>query len=160
MVASGLLRERDLRPLTAVVEDGLRDNPGEAMPWVVLDRLHQLVSSNGVQFNEYDLQKPSILTGQLTLDGGDRNIEFGDDLDHEARFWELREGIFTVPARACRRRYERDPLVRLLHHVRAKECPVLCRVHRRLLHGQVLNLCPTAGPARPNPTCGVLALQS
>jgi hypothetical protein len=36
MAASGLLRERDLRALTAVVEDGLRDDAGEAMPWVVL----------------------------------------------------------------------------------------------------------------------------
>jgi DNA-binding CsgD family transcriptional regulator len=101
MVASGLLRERDLRALTAVVEDGLRDEPGEAMPWVVLDRLHELVPSNGVQFNEYDLQKPSILTGQLSVDGGYRNIEFGDDLDHEARFWEFREAFLPYrPVRA------------------------------------------------------------
>ena len=34
MAASGLLRERDLRALAAVIEDGLRDDPGgPAMPW-------------------------------------------------------------------------------------------------------------------------------
>jgi len=33
MAASGLLRERDLHALTVVIEDGLRDDPGEAMPW-------------------------------------------------------------------------------------------------------------------------------
>jgi hypothetical protein len=46
MVASGLLRERDLRALTAVIDDGLRDDPGPAMPWTVLDRLQQLIPSD------------------------------------------------------------------------------------------------------------------
>ena len=57
MAASGLLRERDLRALTAVIEDGLRDDPGPAMPWAVLDRLHQLIPSDVVQFDEVALQE-------------------------------------------------------------------------------------------------------
>ena len=57
MAGSGLLRERDLRALTAVIEDGLRDEPGEAMPWAVLGGLHRLVPSQTVIFQETDLGK-------------------------------------------------------------------------------------------------------
>ena len=57
MAASGLLRERDLRALTAVIEDGLRDDPGPAMPWAVLDQLLQLVPCEDVGFTEYDLRQ-------------------------------------------------------------------------------------------------------
>ena len=49
MAASGLLGEGDLRVLTAVVEDGLRDDPGEAMPWVVLERLQQQFAVTAVR---------------------------------------------------------------------------------------------------------------
>jgi DNA-binding CsgD family transcriptional regulator len=92
MAASGLLRERDLRALTAVIEDGLRDDPGPAMPWTVLDRLQQLIPSNLIQFGEHDLRGPWNLTSQLTLDGGDHIIEFDNlnGVDDEAHFWELR----------------------------------------------------------------------
>jgi DNA-binding CsgD family transcriptional regulator len=101
MAASGLLRERDLRVLTEVVEDGLRDDAGEAMPWVVLDRLHKLIPSDAVQFDEYDLPGHAIPTGQLTLDGGDRNIEFDDELKNDARYWALRAEFlpYSYPAR-------------------------------------------------------------
>jgi DNA-binding CsgD family transcriptional regulator len=89
MAASGLLRERDLRALTAVIEDGLRDDPGEPMPWAVLDRLHELIPSNTVQFVELDLGHET-LAGQGVLDGGDRFIELDHDLDDDVRRWALR----------------------------------------------------------------------
>src|SRR5918993_2517017 len=56
MAASGLLRERDLRALTAVIEDGVRDDPGPAMPWAVLHRLHQLIPADALMFEEADLR--------------------------------------------------------------------------------------------------------
>jgi hypothetical protein len=65
MAASGLLRERDLRVLTAVVEDGLRDDPGEAMPWVVFDRLQQLIPCDDIKFDELDMQGHSWSTEQI-----------------------------------------------------------------------------------------------
>ena len=105
MAASGLLRERDLRVLTAVIEDGLRDDPGPAMPWTVLDRLQQLIPSDLVQFSEHDLEGPWNLTAQLALDGGDHIIEFDNNnlngVDDEAHFWELRHRFLpsTYPAR-------------------------------------------------------------
>src|SRR5829696_1986840 len=66
MSASGLLRERDLRAMTAVIEDGLRDDPGPAMPWAVLDRLLEIVPCEDLGFREYDLrgQQPITLQDQ------------------------------------------------------------------------------------------------
>jgi hypothetical protein len=95
MVASGLLRERDLRVLTAVIGDGLRDEPGPGMPWAILDRLLQLVPCDGVQFEELDLQKHSVLAGQVVDDGGNRITGFGSDLDSAARFPVLRRKFLS-----------------------------------------------------------------
>ena len=74
MVASGLLRERDLRVLTAVVEDGLRDDPGEAMPWAVLDRLLQLIPCMEVTFNEVDLREQTPVTLQSLDEDRERSV--------------------------------------------------------------------------------------
>jgi DNA-binding CsgD family transcriptional regulator len=74
MSASGLLRERDLRALTAVVEDGLRDDPGPAMPWAVLDHLLQIVPCEVVAFREYDLAEQQPITLQDVEEGGERSI--------------------------------------------------------------------------------------
>jgi hypothetical protein len=74
MVASGLLRERDLRVLTAVVEDGLRDDPGEAMPWAVLDRLLQLIPCTEVTFNDMDLREQTPVTIQILDEDRDRDV--------------------------------------------------------------------------------------
>ena len=88
MAASGLLRERDLRALTAVVEEGLRDDPGPGMPWAVLDRLHQLIPSDTVQFDELESPGHQALPGHGILDGG-RYIELPHHDDGDARFWAL-----------------------------------------------------------------------
>jgi DNA-binding CsgD family transcriptional regulator len=90
MATSGLLRERDLRVLTAVIQDGLRDQPGEPMPWAVLDRLHELIPSDTVQFDEFDVRGHATRAGQGVLDGGDRFTGLGHGLDGQARFWALR----------------------------------------------------------------------
>jgi DNA-binding CsgD family transcriptional regulator len=69
MAASGLLRERDLRALTAVIEDGLRDDPGPAVPWAVLRRLHQLIPADAVLFEEADPQNRQPIADQILYDG-------------------------------------------------------------------------------------------
>jgi DNA-binding CsgD family transcriptional regulator len=101
MAASGLLRERDLRVLTAVVEDGLRDDPGEAMPWAVLDRLLELIPSAIVQLDELDEERRRDITWQAVEDGGDRFIEVGSNVMDEAHWWELRKEFlpYSYPAR-------------------------------------------------------------
>ncbi len=91
MAASGLLRERDLRALTAVVEDGLRDDPGPAVPWAVLDRLYQLLPSDTVEFYEVDLHGQQSLAGQGILDHGGRYFDLPHHSDDDARFWALLE---------------------------------------------------------------------
>jgi|tagenome__1003787_1003787.scaffolds.fasta_scaffold20961528_3 DNA-binding CsgD family transcriptional regulator len=95
MGASGPLRERDLRFLTAVVGDGLRDDPGEAMPWAVLDRLHQLIPCDAVQFDEMDVQGRRPLIEQVFEDGGERIIELQRHIEGQdtSQFWALRDGF-------------------------------------------------------------------
>jgi DNA-binding CsgD family transcriptional regulator len=88
MVAAGLLRERDLRVLTAVVEDGLRDDPGEAMPWVVFERLQQLIPCQAVQLVELDLEGQLTIYAQVVNDGGEHCFS-ADPLVLDAREWEL-----------------------------------------------------------------------
>jgi len=91
MVASERLRERHQRALTAVVEDGLRDDPGPGFPGWSSTGCTQLIPSDINNFSEQDLQVLSILTIQQTFDGGDRCVEFDDDGDGDARFWRPRE---------------------------------------------------------------------
>ena len=76
--------------LAAVIEDGLRDEPGAAMPWTVLDRLRQLIPSHCAQFKELDLDGRVALMDQIFYDGGERFIEAGDIVDGDAAFWDLR----------------------------------------------------------------------
>ena len=93
MAASGLLRERDLRVLTAVIQDGLRDDPGEAMPWVVLERLQQLIPSDTVALADHDVTRSVYLREQGVNDGGGSGIyrsDDGDYMDDDPRFWKLR----------------------------------------------------------------------
>lgn len=86
---TGLLRERDLRALTAVVEDGLRDDPGDAMPWAVLDRLLEVVPADKAQVDERDLLGQVTVFSQLRFDGGDRYVA-RDHREADDRFWRLR----------------------------------------------------------------------
>jgi DNA-binding CsgD family transcriptional regulator len=96
MAASGPLRERDLRALTAVVEDGLRDDPGPAMPWAVLGRLLQLVPCEGVSFNELNVRERQPIALQGLGDDGVQSIEC-DFTDEEKPpypdYWPHRESF-------------------------------------------------------------------
>ena len=90
MAASGLLRESDLRGLTAVIEDGLRDDPGPALPWTVLHRLHQLIPADGVSFEEADLQNRLAVADQLLLEGDDQCFD-GPEPEPAPEIWVARE---------------------------------------------------------------------
>jgi hypothetical protein len=92
MAASGLLRERDLRGLTAVVEDGVRDDPGPAVPWAVLHRLHQLIPADAAVFEEADLQNRQPVAGQLYNDGG-HQVVLGPEPKVPAEVWVAREAF-------------------------------------------------------------------
>jgi DNA-binding CsgD family transcriptional regulator len=93
MAASGLLRERDLRALTAVVADGLRDDPGPAMPWVVLHRLHELIPADTVLFAELDVKQGKPIADQF-LNEGVHHAFFGVEPDVvPEREWALRQAF-------------------------------------------------------------------
>ena len=94
MTASGLLRERDLRALTAVVEDGLRDDPGGLMPWAVLDRLLELIPADNVQVDDRDLKRRETVLEQAVASGGERGIG-GPDESKDDRFWQLRNDFLA-----------------------------------------------------------------
>jgi DNA-binding CsgD family transcriptional regulator len=101
MTASGLLRERDLRALTAVVEDGLRDDPGDAMPWAVLDRLLHVIPADKVQVDDRDQQGEQTLFSQIAEDRGAR-VLYQDYREADGgRFWRLRHEFLpcSYPAR-------------------------------------------------------------
>jgi DNA-binding CsgD family transcriptional regulator len=89
MAASGLLCERDLRALTAVVEDGLRDDPGEAMPWVVFERLQQLIPCHAIKFDELDMQGQTWSTEQADGVGG-RYVTPGIPPNVRPEYWTFR----------------------------------------------------------------------
>jgi len=110
MGASGLLRERDLRLLTDVVGDGLRDDPGEAMPWAVLDRLLQLIPSDAVQFDELDLQGHDFLIEQVLEDGGDPFIELLRHVEEDDPLWVLGDGF--LPCSYSRRTGDQSSVLR------------------------------------------------
>jgi len=62
------LRESDLRALLDVVRAGYDDDPGEAMPSVVLHGLAKLIPSASVTFCELDLRHEAVLTDQEVSD--------------------------------------------------------------------------------------------
>jgi DNA-binding CsgD family transcriptional regulator len=100
MAASGLLRERDLRALTAVIEDGLSDEPGEAMPWAVFHRLQQLFPGSAVEFDELDISGQIYFTEQL-LDDSERSLYLRDAHRPGPEWWAFR-GQF-LPYRCAQR---------------------------------------------------------
>ena len=77
MGTAGLLRERDLRALASVIEDGLRDDPGEAMPWAVLERLRELIPCRHVAFSELNFLEKQPITLQHVEEAGKRTIACG-----------------------------------------------------------------------------------
>ena len=101
MAGSGSLRERDLRALTAVVEDGLRDDPGPALPWAVLHRLHELIPADTVLFAELDVKKRKPISDQF-LNEGQHHAFFGDEPDvTPEREWTLRQTFVPYSYAEC-----------------------------------------------------------
>jgi DNA-binding CsgD family transcriptional regulator len=87
---SRLLPERDLRALSAVVEDGLRDAPSKVMPWAVLDGLLRLIPSEGIQIEERDPRGRRIVAQQTLVDGGQRCTS-SDLAINDTHYWTLSE---------------------------------------------------------------------
>lgn len=67
------LSDCDLRALMALVDDGHNDEPGEGMPWAVLDGLLHLVPCDQVAFNDMNLHDHQPIVLQ-SVEGGVRRM--------------------------------------------------------------------------------------
>ena len=152
MAASELLRERDLRALTALVVDGRRDDPGPAMPWAVLDQLLQLVPCEGVGFTEYDLRQLQPLTLQSVEQTGERSIEcdFADERDRPyPEYWVHRRQF--LPNRYVERSGDTVTVVRwsdFYSTLGLKNAPFYAEFLRPMDHIHGLYLPLPTGPGR------------
>jgi DNA-binding CsgD family transcriptional regulator len=91
MTGDSLLKDRDLRLILGIVEEGHRDDPGESMPWSVLEGLSRLVDGEIVGFAEQDHERQFQLTTQ-DLAEGERSFATqdharGDDEMFFSMFW-------------------------------------------------------------------------
>ncbi|MDT7725134.1 MAG: hypothetical protein QOI21_1710 [Actinomycetota bacterium] len=86
---TGTLSERELRSLMAVVEEGRRDDPNQAMPWAALEGLRGLIPCDTVVFNELDLTEMSAPAFQA-IEGGEHVLMFDGKGDPDEAFWSLR----------------------------------------------------------------------
>lgn len=80
MAGLAIPSDGDLRALMAVIDDGLRDEPGEAMPWAVLDGLLRLVTCDVAVFNDINLAEQQAITVQAVEAGGLHLLEVGENL--------------------------------------------------------------------------------
>lgn len=94
MSNSSSLLERDLRALMAVVEDGRRDEPGPGMPWVVLERLGELIGCDTTALCELDLGRERTPFEQV-MEGKERLlfVDSDDDGPEDRRYWQLYRGF-------------------------------------------------------------------
>ncbi len=65
MPTFGLTRDRGPEALWDVIDAGLHDDAGDALPWAVLSRLRHLIPCDAVQFGEMDIvrQAPLMMQG-------------------------------------------------------------------------------------------------
>ena len=155
MAASGLLRERDLRALTAVIEYGLRDGPGPAVPWAVLHRLHQLIPADAVLLEEADLRNRQPIAYQTVLDGEHQDAVIG--LEPEIAPGGM-GGVGGLPAlhlRDAHRRRGRGSVVGLLQSDRVEE-PTALRPRPAGQHHQIRDRRAVANTRGPDSTRRVL----
>jgi DNA-binding CsgD family transcriptional regulator len=89
-MATGQLRDDDVRRLLDVLEDARHDDPGEAMPWALLEGLQRLVPCDlCVSYQEHDFVACSTLWVQHLFPGGHRESGGPFDPDPDDPFWQL-----------------------------------------------------------------------
>jgi len=84
--------ERELRSIVAVVENGRREDPNQAMPWAALEGLRSLIPCDSLVFKELDVPTEGVPTYQSVDDDG-RLLELDGDGGANDEFWTLRRGF-------------------------------------------------------------------
>lgn len=76
-----------------VVDDGLRSEPGPAMPWPVLIGLLDLIGADSIVFNETDLRSRQLPVQQKVLAGGRCLLDVDNKHSMVGQFWAHRKGF-------------------------------------------------------------------
>jgi DNA-binding CsgD family transcriptional regulator len=110
MSGSVALAESDLRAVIGLIDDAGRDEPGDVVPWALLDDLDQLIRSEGVQVCELDWVHESLIAHQYLVPGGERGVDPPGQDEDTAQYFEhcrgflpctdpLRPGAYQHPVR-------------------------------------------------------------
>ena len=78
---------KDLRRLLDLTDPAQVDEPGDPLPWSLLQGLIDLLGCDGVTYESHDVARHTVLTHQWTS-----SIDFGEDFAHESvqkSFWSL-----------------------------------------------------------------------
>lgn len=100
---SSQLREGDVGLMLRVIEEGRRDDPGEKMPWALLEGLQALIPCDlGVSYQHHDYVEHHTLVLQGVTDEGLRDDpDYVDPAGLEGQFWQLWwASICSYPQRA------------------------------------------------------------
>lgn len=88
-MGAGHLREGDVDLMVRVIEDARHDDPGEAMPWALLDGLQRLVPCDVVSYQHHDIVgRCSLLLQDVDEDGGHHGPECCGPGEDDT-FWDL-----------------------------------------------------------------------
>jgi DNA-binding CsgD family transcriptional regulator len=75
MTGSVALADSDLRAIIRLLDDARQDEPGEVVPWALLERLADLIACEGVQFAEIDWANETSGAHQYLVPGGERGAD-------------------------------------------------------------------------------------
>lgn len=89
-MATGHVRDDDVRVLLGILEDARADEPGEAMPWALLEGLQRLVPCDlCVSYQEHDFVSRRTVCAQHLFADGRRELSGPRPSDPDAPFWRL-----------------------------------------------------------------------
>jgi DNA-binding CsgD family transcriptional regulator len=78
--------QTELHALANLLEDARRDQPGEVVPWALLDGLLRVIPADSVQFTEVDWMHEIGVFRQFVEQDGDRGVALGVEDDDSAYF--------------------------------------------------------------------------
>src|SRR6476646_2336267 len=84
------LADRDLEAVLGLLDDAYQDDPGEIVPWALLDGLNRLIGADSVQLTEIDLAHQCQVSQQY-VEGDERGASFGGAADDDTYFRYVRD---------------------------------------------------------------------
>jgi DNA-binding CsgD family transcriptional regulator len=82
------LVDRDLEAVAGVLDDAGQDDPGELVPWAMLDGIDRLIGADNVQLTDIDLIHRCLVHQQF-VEGRDRGVRFGPAGDDDQAYWRV-----------------------------------------------------------------------